>query len=288
MSVIALLKQLSSASFDPGRGVAIGRNEIYVMGEFSRTIRVFRDDAGFQLLRDISISRVNQPYDLIYSNKTNWLYIADYRDKCIWKLETTDGVDSLTVWLDDIKPMCTMSLTPDGNILLAQQRSPNRLELYDSINAELIVSLRLPATMLGLPQHSVQTPWGTFIVSHRKVEKNNQEQNFITQITNGGKFVNQFNSRIGDDKLSWVPYLCLDLTNELLLAADVWGHRILVFDARTLTMTQILTSTGDSVNDRPFRLLIDEGTRRLFSQHWATRKIDGEWKDGRLDVYKLS
>src|SRR6218665_3782546 len=118
------------------RGVTKLRNEIYILflsriillearDRVLSRIRGFNDRYPFRLQTEIKAEEINDPSDIVSSEKENCLYVSDYIQRCVWKItRETDDTHKIIKWLTtDYEPR-TMSVSRDGGLLMLNVSSP--------------------------------------------------------------------------------------------------------------------------------------------------------------------
>jgi len=116
-----------------------------------------------QRLTDINVMFLSGASEIVACEQTSQLYINYYKRQCIWRV-SADGADIKRWWskssLDTFKPQ-TLSVT--STRLLVTSQNTNQLMQLDAVGNELR-RVQLPRYIH--PYHAVESPTGTFIVSH--------------------------------------------------------------------------------------------------------------------------
>jgi len=244
-------------------GVTQLHDVVYMVGRGSR---IFRFNAttherltdirigGFRVCcraRTLDEFELRDPQDIVACEQTSQLFVADHQ-RCVWRV-SADGVDKERWWsrssTDEFKP-ATLSVT--STRLLVTSPDTKQLMQLDSQGNELR-RVQLPDHME--PSHAVESPTGTFIISHRKTELKYQ----ISEVNVDRHVLRQFTGS---------PRSPLDLTEHIaidshgnVLVADFGNHRILLLDAQLRLRRLIIDEY--QLNKLPHRLYYREQTGQL-------------------------
>jgi len=164
---------------------------------------------------------LGQPRDIVACERTSQLYVAD-DEECVWRV-SADGTD-MKHWLpkspdDSFKPW-TLSVT--STRLLVTSRDTSQLRQFDADGDEL---RRVHLLRNTYPQHSEESPTGTFIVSRYSEQL---EQGEIVEVNTGGEVLRQF-SGSHLTSLSWPPCVAVDSHGNIFVV-DQDNRRILLLD----------------------------------------------------------
>src|SRR6218665_1730490 len=155
-------------------GITKLRNEIYVLFIIDNLIRVYEDRYPFRLKKDMEIAEIIFPTYIVSSDKENCLYVNDYEEDCVWKItRETDDQHKIIKWLTIDYTPWALSVPRDGELLMIN-RSSHSLMIYGS-DAELIRSIPLTRD-IKYPYHAVETSIGNFIIIHRHLEVQGEEE----------------------------------------------------------------------------------------------------------------
>ena len=210
-------------------GVTQLHDVVYIVCSGSST--VFRFNAiTRQRLTDINVIGLKQPWDIVACQGTSRVYIADY-EECIWQV-SSDGSDKKP-WLpkspsDTFMPW---SLSVTSTRLLVTSRSTNQLIQFDSVGDELR-RVPLPADME--PQHAVESPAGTYIVSRSNTQLSQYQ---VAEVDTVGEVLRQF-SGSHLRSLTWTPHVAVDSHGNIFVA-DHDNHRIVLLDGQ-LTLRRVI------------------------------------------------
>jgi len=239
-------------------GVTQLHDVVYIVCYWSSTISRF-DARTHQRLTDIDVKDLrypqylNWPLDIVACERTSQVYVAD-NVGCIWRV-SSDGED-IRRWLpkspsDTFKP-CTLSVT--STRLLVTSRYPHQLIQFDEVGDELR-RVQLPDDMV--PRHAVESPTGTFIVSHYNRQL---DQGHVSEVNTGGEVLRQF-SGSHLPSLRDTPHVAVDSHGNILVA-DRDSRRILLLDAH-LTLLRVVVDQHQLNYEEPWRLCYIEQSGQL-------------------------
>jgi len=203
------------------RGVTQLHDVVYIVYHGSSTI--FRLNATtHQRLTEIDVKDLRSPCDIVACEQTSRLYVADLLE-CVWRVSSY-GAD-MKRWLpkspsDTFRPW---TLSVSSTRLLVTTHRPNQLIQFDSDGDELR-RVQLPDNML--PQHAVESPTGTFIVSLYNIQLKQWQ---VVEVNTGGEVLRQFSGSrllpLGD-----TYHVAVDSHGNIFVA-DNGSRRILLLDA---------------------------------------------------------
>ena len=232
-------------------GVTQLHDVVYIVCYHSSTISRF-NATTHRRLTDFDVKGLRWPLDIAACERTSQVYVAELAE-CVWRV-SSDGTDRKR-WLpksrdDTFKPH---SLSVTSARLLVTSRSTNHLTLFDADGDELI-QIQLPDDME--PEHAVESPTGTFIVSHSNTEL---KQYQVVEVNMGGEVLRQFSgSRL--PLLRCPEHIAVD-SHGNILAADVHNRHILLLDAH-LSLCRVIIDEHQ-LNDKPLRLCYKEDKGQL-------------------------
>jgi len=205
-----------------------------------------------QRLTDIVVKDLRVPTDIVACERTSQLYVVDW--ECIWRV-SSDGAD-IQRWLpkspsDTFRPR---SLSVTSTRLLVTSYETRQLIQFDAVGDELR-RVQLPDDMT--PLHAVESPTGTFIVSHYNKQL---RQHQVSEVNTGGEVLRQF-SRSHLPSLGPTQHVAVDSHGNILVA-DYGNRRILLLDAH-LTLRRVVVD-ADQLNDmQPWCLCYKEQSGQL-------------------------
>jgi len=199
-------------------GVTQLADVVYIIGQLSSTIRRF-SATTHQRLADIDARGVSYPSDIAACERMSQLYVVDW--ECVWRV-SPDG-DDIERWLpkspsDPLGP-CTLSVT--SSRLLVTPLIGKQLIHLDAGGDEL---RRVPLPDYMGPRHAVESPSGTYIVSHSNTQLKQQQ---VSEVNTEGQVLRQFSG----SPLGLPEYIAADSDGNIIVA-DMLYRRILLLDAK--------------------------------------------------------
>jgi len=233
-------------------GVTQLHDVVFVVCQFSSTILRF-NATTHQRLTDIVVKDLKHPEDIAACEQTSLVYVAEFQ-KCIWRV-SADGAD-IKHWLpkspDDTFTPDTLSVT--STRLLVTSYSTKQLMQFDADGNELR-RVHLPRYMK--PLHAVESPTGTFIVSHRI---NQLDQCQVSEVNTGGEVLRHFTGfRLSP--LDRPEHVAVDSHGNIFVA-DCDNRRILLLDAH-LTLRRVIIDEHQLNYKQPWRLCYREQSGQL-------------------------
>ena len=233
-------------------GVTQLHDVVYIVRFDSSTILRF-NAITHQQLTDIDVKDLRYARDIAACQQASLVYVADY-DDYVWRV-SADGAD-IKRWLPKsllgtFKPR---SLSVTSTRLLVTSLYSRQLMQFDAGGDELR-RVQLPDDID--PRHAVESPTGTFIVSHDNTQL---KQDQVSEVNMDGKVLRQFTgSRLSS--LGSSSRIAVDsLGNIFVLDAD--NHRILLLDAQ-LKLRRCIIEEHQLNYKRPWRLCYSEQTGQL-------------------------
>ena len=272
------------------------RNKIYVLYRsvsYGNVIRIIEDRNPYRLhKKKIEIEQINDPWDIISSEKENCLYVSAFKGSCIWKIRHAREANeehTIIKWLstDNYRPT-NLSMANDGRLLVVGYAS-SIVRIYGS-NAELIQTIHLPRD-IEKTIHAVETPSGNCIILYCWLEKRETENTTriglsdkktvmnwgIYKLTGARQIISRrFIPSDETQKLDNPRYISLD-SDDRLFVAD--RHRVLLLDIDLKWNKRFSPPKDEGRNiERPERMFYDEANTQL---------IVGRYLEG-ANVYALS
>jgi len=201
-------------------------NKLYVACGGSNTIQVFTSRPPFSRLEDIKVEGLKDPRDIVVCSETSQLYIADWQQCAIWRVNLLSNkqVDKFitTQW----QPF---SLSIKSRRLLITPLDGDALFIYGDDGVQLN---RIPLPDYMDAHHAVESSRNTYIVSHYKrfiTDTQSEHKDGVTEFDVDGRIVRQFNNQLNASLQFNLPrYLVLDASNHVIVA-DTRNERIVLF-----------------------------------------------------------
>jgi len=223
---------------------------VYIVCHKTSTILRF-NATTHQRLTDIVVEYLRSPRDIVACERTSQVYVADWR-KCIWRV-SSDGEDIKPKSLFDSR-LEPRSLSVTSTRLLVTSYLTCQLIQFDAVGDELR-RVQLPDDMT--PWHAVESPTGTFIVSHYNKQL---RQDQVSEVNTGGEVLRQF-SRSHLSSLRFTPHVAVDSHGNILVV-DGHNRRILLLDAQ-LTLRRVVVDRHQLNDKQPHRLCYKEQSGQL-------------------------
>ena len=220
---------------------------VYVVGLESSTILRYRATT-YKRLTDIDVKSLTDPTDIAACEQTSQLYVADSREY-VWRI-SSDGAD-IKRWLpmlpsDTFTPW---SLSVTSTRLLVTSDWTNELRQFDAVGDE-VSRLCLPYYMV--PGHAMESPTGTFVVSHHNTRLKQWQ---VSEVNTEGQVLRHFSgTRPVLDRLGKTPppHIAVDSQgNVFVVSYD--SRRILQLD-RLLAICCIIIDEHELKSGQPRRL----------------------------------
>jgi len=224
-------------------GVTQLHDVVYIVCDWYSIILRF-NATTHQRLTDIVVNDLRLTLDIVACERTSQIYVSDSW-KCIWRV-SSDGAD-IQRWLpkspsDTFTPQ---SLSVTSTRLLVTSYKTRQLIEFDAVGDELR-RVQLPDDMA--PWHAVESPTGTFIVSHYNIQLGHGR---LSEVNTGGEVLRQF-SGSHLPSLGFTPHFAVDSHGNILVL-DRYNRRILLLDAQ-LRLRRVVVD-ADQLNDKSPRCL---------------------------------
>jgi len=244
------------------RGVTVLHDVVYMVCQWSSTIRRF-NATTHRPLTGIVVKDLSRPWDIVACERTSQLYVADDWE-CVWRV-SSDGTD-IKHWLpkspDDTFKPATLSVT--STRLLVTSHDTRQLRQFNADGDELR-RFQLPRHME--PEHAVESPTGTFIVS---LYNTRLKQWQVVEVNTGGEVLRQFSgshlTSLGD-----TPHVAVDSHGNIFVA-DWYNHHILLLDNH-LSLRRVIIDEHQLNYEEPRRLCYREDKGQLLVVLWGTVKV---------------
>ena len=271
-----------SAEHGPVWGIAVLQLYIYVVCYEYNQVLVYQV-SDFKQLESISMLELDHPQDLAACSVYNCLFIADSAKasakpdkKCVWKLNLNDPRNPVR-FIEDLVFPNTLSVTPDGDILMVQQGTPPILKLFNGNNGNK-KDITLPIE-IQIPRHAVfNKKSGSYIVCHGGL---NCDSFGVCAINSSGTLLIRYEPL--QENLIRVPWhLACDSEGNIYIAGHR-SHKILKLSS-SLEYIKTLAYKADGVFF-PLRIHYHDETENLFVGQWRgdALVIDGNIKPARWE-----
>jgi len=223
---------------------------VYVVCDLSSTISRF-SITTHERLTDIIIRDLKSPTDIAACERTSQLYVAD-RGKYIWQV-SWDGRD-IRHWRpwSDTGSDTTLSVT--ASQVLVTSYASKWLRLC-SADGDVLMFVQLPEYIQ--PIHSVQSPAGTFIVSHGNTQL---KWCRVSEVNAKGQILRQFpGSHL--PPFSVGRHIAIDSQGNIFVA-DHDNRRILRLDGQ-LALRHVIIDERQLKNKKPHHLCYSEQSGQL-------------------------
>jgi len=131
-------------------------------------------------------------------------------------------------------------------------RFPHQLIQFDAPGGDKLRCIPLPDYLF--PYHAVESPTGTFILSHLNTQLNQQDQ--ISQVNTEGQLLRQFSGSV-----DWAQHVAVDSYGNIFVA-DSGNSRVLLLDAQ-LALRRVIIDEHQLNHNKPRRLCYREQSGRL-------------------------
>ena len=235
------------------RGVTQLHDVVYIVCYKYSTIIRFRATTR-ERLTDINVKDLTAPNDIAACERTSQLYVTDSpwngTDECIWRV-SSDGAD-IKRWLpkSPSRTFTPWTLSVTSSRLLVTLRFKDLIQ-FDAVGDELR-RVRLPSYMYLW--HAVESPTGTFIVSHSNTQLNHQCQ--VSEVNTEGEVLRQFSRPLGTPE-----HIAVDSQGNIFVA-DRYNRRILLLDAQ-LALRRVIIDEHQLNYKHPWRLCYKEQSGQL-------------------------
>jgi len=241
-------------------GVTQLHDVVYMVCGGSSTIERF-NATTHQRLTDINVKDLRRPLDIAACELTSHVYVADYPG-CVWRV-SSDAKDMKRCWTkspsDAFRPH---ALSVTSSRLLVTSYHTNELMQLDEAGGEL---RRVPLPEHMKPFHAMESPTGTFIVSHKNTELK-QLQGQVSEVNTEGQVLRQFSgsrlSPLGRPQL----HIAVDSQGNIFVA-DLSNRRILLLDAQ-LALRRVIIDEHQLNDKSPWRLCYKEQSGQLMVGLW--------------------
>jgi len=245
-------------------GITQLHDVVYIVCYKSSAIIRF-DAVTHERLTDIIVKNLILPLDIAACQQTAQLYVVGDAG-CVWRV-SSDGEDVkrlLPKSSSDTFCPYTLSVT-SSRLLVTSRYFAKQLRQFDTVGDEL---RRVDLADDMEPLHAMESPTGTFIVSHRNTQL---KQYQVSEVNTGGQVLRQFSgSRLLP--LGLTPHVAVDSQGSIFVAARDNGV-ILLLDSQLALRRVIIEEHQPSIYKRPRYLCYVEQSGRLLVGMWFDRDV---------------
>jgi len=230
---------------------------VYFVCQSSSTIHRF-GATTHQRLTDIGAKGLRPPFDIAACERMSQLYVADNWG-CVWRV-SPDGAN-IKRWLimspSDTLGLYSLSVT-SSRLLVTSLRDKQLIHL-DAGGDEL---RRVPLPDYMDPFHAVESPSGTFVVSHGNTQR---DQYQVSEVNTEGQVLRQFSGSLGE------PVRIAADSHGNIIVADRDYRRILLLDAK-LALRRVIMDEHQ-LNYGPLRLCYVEQSGQLLVGFFGSNNV---------------
>jgi len=238
---------------DVVQGVTQLLDVVYIVCDKSSTISRF-DATTHQRLTDIVVKHLRYPCDIVACDRTSQVYVADPMH--IWRMSSDGG--NIKRWLPKYPwgRLLPHTLSVTSTRLLVTSLLTRQLIQFNAVGDRLR-RVQLPGDM-G-PEHAVESPTGTFIVSRYNEQ---QEQHDVSEVNTGGEVLRQFSDSHLPSVVD-IGHIVVDSHGNILVADRYFDkHRILLLDDH-LAFRRVIIDKRQLNDKSPERLCYIEQSGQL-------------------------
>jgi len=231
------------------QGVTLLHDVVYIVCQSPSAIRRYSITTR-ERLTDIDVKGLRRPRDIAACELTSQLYVCDWDKQSIWRV-SSDGEDIRRWWTSsDMFSPWRLSVT-SSRLLMTSLDTSELMQL--SAGGDVLRRVHLPRYMNPL-RHSVESPTGTFIVSHRQLK-----QGHVSEVNIEGVVLRQSSrSSLGMPR---PRHIAVDSQGNIFVA-DRDNCRILLLDAQ-LALRRVIIDKRQLNDERPSRLCYIEHLGQL-------------------------
>lgn len=244
-----------NASCDNVLSVAFSQTAINILCGNPQRILIYEDQSPFRLRKSLLLDWMTEPETMVASPSSDYLYVADSGNDCIWIIFRKGTAYLKTKWMcgDDLR---IQSLSGDGSTILATNEYFWRLKLYNTEYAHLLLSFELPIDTYS--QSALRTSTGDFVVS---CASRRGYTKFICKFNKTGGMVQCYTLTNTSEELNHSIHLSLT-SDDQVIVADTWNNRILLLNSDLGWNRVLLTGDDDGGIIKP-TLLSYKNERKL-------------------------
>jgi len=260
---------------EPVAGVTSLADEVYVLRDKDRDQVEVYDVITYRLQRCLTVPDLRVVTDMTSCEHYRCVYIGDYVDECIHRLDVQGGV---TRWDVNDKPEC-LSVNAAHNVLVTCY-VVGKIKEFSS-HGDLLRELTLPDDVIH-PQHAIQTHNGQLIVCHG--DRDDAVHRVCKISVDGRDIVQSHGGPPGSDIGHYnVPYHLTVDNNDFVIVVDINNRRVKLLSPTLDYIRQVVSP--DKLKWEPIRLYLDTQRRRLYVAD--DERKDGRYTAGRVVVFSV-
>jgi sugar lactone lactonase YvrE len=240
-------------------------NALYVLRRRSEDpVEVYNTDT-YTLQRHLNVPGLGGWWDMASCEYNNCLYIPDYINNCVHRVETQGSV---TQWPVNDKPS-RLSITAAHNVLVTC-RVARKLKEFTT-NGKLVREISLQPDMVN-PFHALKLTTDQFLVSHGDLP---DPVHRVCLVGADGRVTRQYGGPPGSavGELDTPIHMAVD-KDGFIFVVDLNNYRVVMLSPALNYVRHAVTRDQLGLRWRPLRMCLDVERGRLYVSV-------GEWKDGK-------
>ena len=233
-------------------GVTSVGDELFLLLERNVNQVAVYSTNDYRRLRHLNVSQYKPGVDCDMTScvRRKCLYMSDNDNRCIHRYALSSSATSK--WPVSFRPS-RLSVTANGNLLIACN-TPKQLVELSAESGKQVREISLQEDIEHL-WHCVQLANGQFVVSH------SDRLDRVCMVDDDGRVTRSYGDKCGsgDGQLHSPEHLAVDEDSKLIFVADSCNDKVVVLRP-TLEFVRYIS---EGIN-RPYRLYLDQRTRRLY------------------------
>ena len=210
----------------------------------------------------IDIKEMKDPYDMVASGVSRAIFICDYDNRCIWRIQMPSK--EISRWEIDGRPWELSINSSDELIVVVLRYVRSYIDVYRCEDGERIKEIFVDG---DVAPYVVQSSNGNFIIAHES--RYDSRVRLISEVSiDGTKIIRSFDPRSieANDLEDWWPrHLSID-EDDNIFVADHDNHKVDLLNPR-LDEHQILVNGDQHQIDEPRRLCYVREKQMLIVGH---------------------
>lgn len=235
---------------------AFSKSAINILCSDPKRVLIYEDQSPFKLQKLILLHWVIEPMGMVASPASDYLYVADSGNDCIWMILRNGTSFYKTKWISDID-VKLQSLSKDGSKILATDKNFLEFKLYSTELGIMSYSFELPENIYPT-QHAVETSMGDFVFGYgwRKSDSKG-----ICRVGRDGYILQCYKPKNESQELNYPIHLSLT-SDDQVIVADTLNDRILLLNSDLSWNRVVLTGDDDNGLIKP-KILSYENEKKL-------------------------